>query len=140
MDLTLIRKEKSKSGIFGVISELDLVTLEHSYPVINEINLFEAKITCGVHECKRGMHKLSHMYSPFETYEVMVEGHTDLLFHVGNYNIDSHGCILLGKRFLFVSPEDKTKTGIFQSAIAFKQFLESQKEVDSFKLTVQDDC
>lgn len=135
MDLTLIRKEKIKDGIFGVIPELELVTLEHAYLIQGTIGIYEPKIPQGTYVCEKGIHKLAHMNHPFETYEIIsVPDHTHILFHIGNYNADSEGCILVGTA---IQP-NLFPTRIMGSRIGFDLFLKAQEGVDSFKLIVQD--
>lgn len=129
MDLTLIRKEKIKTGIFGIIPQLELVTLEHAY--LEESKHYEPKVPAGVYECLRGRHSLEHIPNSFEAFEVMdVPGHSNILIHVGNYNEDSEGCILIG------TYSEHTK--IIGSRVGFEILMRAQKGVDSFKLTVQD--
>lgn len=77
----------------------------------------------------RGMHQLAGMKAPFETFEVMsVPGHQGILLHVGNFNEDSSGCILLGK--------DRAGGMITQSTLTFEAFMKLQAGVNTFKLVV----
>lgn len=126
MNLTLHRRNKTEAGIFGDIWAEDgsfiCVTLEHSYD-------FQPKLPQGIYTCKRGLHRLAHMKEPFETFEILdVPGHSDILFHVGNYNRDSDGCVLIGIEF-----GDKMIT---ESRVAFQEFMDLQKGIDTFTLTV----
>lgn len=135
MDLNLIRKEKKQEGIFGEIPELSLVTLEHSYPLEDGIDIvgYQSKIPLGTYVCQLGLHRLKGMGQSFATYELMnVPEHTGILFHIGNYNKDSDGCILLG------TYADMGMDMIVGSRIAFNIFLRAQKEIDSFTLTIHD--
>lgn len=135
MDLTLIRKEKIKDGIFGYIPELTLVTLEHAYSIEHTIGIYEPKVPKGIYLCHKGIHKLAHMTHTFETYEIMdVPDHYNILFHTGNYNADSEGCVLLGT-MIQPSPFPNRITG---SKLAFDLFMSAQKDVDSFKLLIED--
>lgn len=127
MNLTLRRTQFTPDGIFGELvndaGSLIAVTLEHSYELV-------PKIAEDVYLCQRGMHQLAGMSCPFETFEVTdVPNHTQILFHMGNYNRDSAGCILVGKSVL-----DKM---IVSSREAFAEFMEIQKGVDQFSLTVK---
>src|ERR1044072_613453 len=98
MDLVLKRKQYRNDGIFGELLDpagrIVAFTLEHAY---FDGQSYVPKIPIGKWQCKLGEHRLAHMTEPFSTFEVTgVEGHTDLLFHSGNRNADSAGCILLG--------------------------------------------
>jgi hypothetical protein len=130
--MKLARIDHLLTGVFGKLfnddGSIDLHTLEHSYPCADGLS-FLAKIPTGVYTCIRGVHQLKGMSHPFETFEIIVPGHTDLLFHVGNTNEDTSGCVLLGVQ-RFLSQE------ILQSRIAFNLFMEVMRYVDSFELTV----
>jgi len=135
MDLLLTRKECRPDGIFSTLTTIDggkvAETLEHAYP---DAAGFSPKIPNGVFKCVRGMHRLHGMAADFETFEITgVAGHSNLLFHWGNYNKDSEGCILLGASTAFESSGDKMVTN---SKTTFAKFLEMQKDIDSFMLTV----
>ena len=129
MDLTLLRRDFREDGIFG---EIDIgndyfFTLEHSYDL-------KPKLPDGKYTCKRGEHKL-HDGIPFEAFEVMdVPGHTGILFHIGNYNRDSEGCILLG---LALGAMINYGVMLVSSKQAFKKFMDIQKECDEFNLIVR---
>lgn len=126
MDLTLKRTEFSDDGIFGELSDITgkriAFTLEHSYSKV-------PKLPPGQYVCRRGLHRLEGMTDPFETFEIEdVPGHSDILFHVGNYNKDSQGCVLLGRGRM--GPMLKF------SRFAFEDFLKLQAGFDEFTLTV----
>lgn len=129
MKLTLKRIEFKEDGIISHLldenNHILAVTLEHSYD--KKPKLYDGEFTC-----KRGKHSL-HNSVPFETFEIMgVIGHTGILFHVGNRNYDSEGCVLLGKTF-----EDNIMGAmITESKITFNKFMTFLREVDEFQLTV----
>ena len=122
----LTRLEFSDNGIFGQFSfegdsQSYCVTLEHSF---NDAPI----VPTGIYTCKRGVHCLEHG-KPFETFEILgVSGHSGILFHVGNFNDDSRGCVLLGE----------TRTGdiITQSVKTFEGFMSRLLGVDTFQLEV----
>lgn len=125
MNLTLTRKSFELYGVFGELSDEDgnvvAVTLEHSFSN-------SPKLPVGTYECVRGEHKL-HNLNPFTTFEITeVPGHTGILFHKGNWNNDSEGCVLLGSRIGIGC--------ILESSAAFNKFMELQQGVDSFLLVV----
>jgi hypothetical protein len=125
--MTLTRTAHESSGIYGVIESgaiLRLCTLEHSYDN-------KAKIPAGNYTCKRSLHKLHSTTEPFETFQVMdVPGHDNILFHWGNYNKDSEGCVLLGKA--------RQGDMIVLSKDAWQEFMRVLNGQDDFKLTVLD--
>lgn len=124
---TLKRTNGSEFGIFSTltINGNTFYTLEHAYPTDKS---YTAKISgLGTYKCKRGPHTLHS--GPIETFEVLgVQGHTGILFHVGNFNKDSEGCILVGK-----SMDEKQ---INESRKAFAEFMNILKGVDEFELKV----
>jgi hypothetical protein len=128
MTLTLIRRQYREDGIFSQLTGLSspMLTLERSY------NL-KSKIPIGTYRCVKGMHRLKNMKNPFETFQVMnVPKCTGILFHVGNYNRDSEGCILLGEN-LGISNGALMLT---RSRIAFHRFMKELSGVKEFTLHV----
>lgn len=128
MNLKLTRTLFSSQGIFGFLSDESgkklFNTLEHSYGG-------KTKIPEGSFTCVRGKHRLHGMTHNFETFEVTgVEGHDGLLFHWGNYNSDSQGCVLIGT--------DLGKNMITKSLQAFAKFMMLQEGIDSFPLIIED--
>jgi len=129
----LIRYLSDSYGTFGVLSSehLDFLlhTLEHSY-LNKDLPLYRPKIPTGKYLCKRGMHQLEGMASPFETFEITgVPGHTNLLFHVGNVQNDSSGCILLGK-------EIASSLVLCQSKQGFREFMKYLEGMNEFALRI----
>lgn len=131
MNYTLTRKQSGSLGIFGELRAQDnstiFDTLEHAYLVGIE---WLAKVAAGTYICTR-------YYSPDHGYDVFVlrnvpdfegEAVTYIELHIGNYNKDSKGCILLGLM--------RTQSMIEYSEKAFDEFMETQNGVDSFTLIV----
>lgn len=115
--------------------ELLAVTLERAYPN-SGTNSFQPKVPPGTYTCVRGLHQLEHMNAPFQTFEVTgVTGHTGILFHVGNTQNDSIGCILLGSSMHW----DGHTELILNSKVAFNRFMALQKDQNSFQLVVAED-
>lgn len=130
MDLKLHRSEYKTDGIISELisgnTKCIARTLEHSYDS-------KPKLPPGVYKCVRGTHKL-HDGVPFETFEITgVPGHSGVLFHPGNWNKDSEGCVLLGDAVT----TSKQGTMITNSKTVFHEFMSLQTGVDSFTLTVQ---
>lgn len=132
MNLTLIRTDKKESGIYGKLlnpsSSIIAVTLEHAYPVDTG---WEPKIPIGGYSCVRGQHQLHSMAAPFETFEITkVPGHTNCLIHMGNFDRQSEGCVLVGKAIL--------SDMITHSLDTFNAFMALQDGINEFNLTIQD--
>lgn len=128
--MILIRDTLIKEGIFGrLMSDRDeeiCKTLERAYPDFG--GKFKPKIPPGNYMCVKGIHQLSGGV-PFETFEVTgVEGHWGLLFHPGNRNGDSDGCILLG--------EEIKGHLLCRSRVAFMTVMVRMMYVESFALQV----
>lgn len=137
MTLTLKRTSKDYAGVFGILASEDgkfsCVTLEHAYPVFD--NNFTSKIPVGTYVCKIGSYRLEGMTQSFQTYEIMeVPAHTDILYHWGNYNKDSAGCILLGKTILIEGYQGPKM--ITESKVTFQDFMTFLAGVDQFTLVV----
>lgn len=135
MDLKLVRNAYRADGITSTLYDdednIIAVTLEHAY--LND-GFYDPKIPDGVYQCLRGLHKLHVDSEPFESFEVMdVEGHDGLLFHKGNVNSDSQGCILLGLLLGYVNGQRV----LIHSKLAFEKFMELQEGCDEFVLTVR---
>ena len=130
MNLTLRRTEFRPDGVFGELSNdvgnVIAHTLEHAYDDGN--GGWAPKIPVGTYACVRGTHQL-HGGGPFTTFEITgVPGHSGLLFHAGNWNKDSEGCVLLG--------EAQSGNMVTNSRAAFVKFMQLQIGVDQFTLTV----
>lgn len=138
MNLTLDRCMFEKDGIFGVLRDesdnVIAVALEHAYP---KDSRFLPKLPDGTYTCKRGMHRLHGMTNAFETFEICgVPGHTNILFHWGNYNKDSEGCVLLGRRVV-QNPDSPKEQMITSSKNTFLKFMDIQKGINQFTLIVE---
>lgn len=123
MDLKLTRNKFCSDGVFGELHTMSgqfiAVTLEHSYDDV-------PKLPPGSYVCERGQHKLHGMEKSFEAFEVKdVPGHSGILFHVGNYNENSDGCILLGK-------------GLGKKLSGGMMIMDSQKTFDAFMALQKD--
>ena len=136
MDLTLNRLHYENDGIFSTLLDSDgnriAITLEHAFVQI-DMHSVQPILQPGTYTCVRGMHQLTHMNTPFETFEITgVEGHTNILFHAGNFNDDSEGCVLLGENMAPYGNEEM----VTNSQATFAYFMQLQEGVDTFTLTV----
>lgn len=136
MNLILTRDRRGLYGIVGTLRDESgnkvCITLEHAFQQPG--GTFSPKVVAGTYNCVRGQHRLAGKTSSFETFMLMdvppfmscqVSG---ILFHRGNYNGDSEGCILLG---------ESLGTGcILESNIAFGHFLDLQVGCDNFEINI----
>jgi len=129
---TLKRTDFTPDGIFGTFTfegetNPSFVTLEHAY--VNETDgTYQPKLPAGQYKCVLGKHELHS--GPVTTFEVMdVPGHSGILCcHVGNYNDDSEGCVLVGI--------ERVGNMINNSKLAFHLFMDKIGEVTEYDLEV----
>lgn len=138
MTLKLCRTSREQSGVFGTLQSDDgtfsCVTLEHAYPVFDG---FASKIPVGTYTCVKGIHRLEGITDSFETFEITsIPGHSDILYHWGNYNKDSSGCVLLGHAVQRADNADIYTKMITNSKDTFQKFMSNLQGVDSFILVV----
>ncbi len=112
----LVRVAVLPEGAFGVLKHAGLpfaVTLEHTYPLAGNLQI--VKVPLGRHRCiptwfQRGAYR---------TFEVLVEGHSRLLFHRGNLEADADGCVLVAESFDLL----RGQPGILSSSNGFAEFM-----------------
>ena len=136
MNLILQRDAYRADGIFSTCSDDQgqpvMATLEHAYD--DGSGGWSPKIPPGVYTCNRGDHRLHGMANTFETFEVTgVEGHEGILFHWGNFNRDSEGCILVGQGNATQGDGTEMITG---SRLEFEKFMALHADEQEFTLTV----
>ena len=127
--MKLERQDITPHGIFSRLTDdhgQEYTTLEHAYCLGETIH---CKIPNGTYTCVRGTHAL-HDGIPFQTFEITgVPGHKGLLFHKGNYNSDSEGCVLVGL--------SRDRDMIIHSKDAFDKFIKGLDGVNEFTLEVK---
>lgn len=138
MNLILKNIDFLNDGIFGLLVDVDgnvlFHTLQHAYDSGQGNGSYAPKLKPGDYNCVRGLHRLERMTQDFTTFEITnVPGHTNILFHVGNYNEDSEGCVLLGLDEI----DSNGKHMLISSRVAFQEFMELLKDLNSFTLTVE---
>lgn len=126
-DFELVRVAVEDEGAFGVLKENGLpfcVTLERTF----ENN--QIVIPPGLYKCRR-----TQFYGGnYVTFEVLVPGHSRVLFHIGNSELESRGCILLGRMY---GPVSNT-WGILESRLAFKDFMKRCEKRQEVSLEVRE--
>lgn len=119
----------SGQGTFGVIFDETIpfaLTLERNW-LNNKVG--ESCIIVGEYICKR---ILSPKFG--ETFEVCgVIGRTSILFHKGNINADSHGCILVAEKFEY----ENGKIFVSESKQGFLEFLARLAGENEFRLVIK---
>lgn len=129
MQITIIRIEKSEHGTFGVMildSEAFCVTLEPE-DLNNKIDV--SCIPEGQYICKR---VASPKYG--DTFRVCnVESRSHILFHAGNVEVHTKGCILLGQYF----GKLRGDRAILNSGKTFGRFLQKLIVLDKFNLEIK---
>ncbi len=136
-DLELVRVCVAPDGAFGVLLVDGVpagpVTLERTYPLLESRPRGPCqyvKIPAGRYRCER----TTYHAGGYETFEVTgVVGHDRLLFHRGNVEGDSEGCILLGQRFGLL----RGAPAVLDSTLAFATFMAMMGERKSFDLLVR---
>ena len=115
--MRLDRLQRRREGIFGDLSingEHLAQTLEHAYESAD--GQFYPKVPAGTYTCKRGAHRLH-----------------GILFHCGNFNRDSEGCVLLGNS---VTKQENGEQMLTGSKDAFARFMARLEGQETFELTV----
>lgn len=130
--MKLLRTAFNEDGICGTLlndaGDPIAVTMEHSYNGL-------PKLPAGTYRCQRGMHSLHSRPQPFATFEVMdVPNHTGILFHPGNWQGDSNGCILVGR----VCTTSEQGAMVTNSRATFTRFMLDLDGIDAFTLVVED--
>lgn len=126
---TLYRLEKSDAGTFGALvfdGHALCVTLEP--PDLGN----QSDISC----IPEGRYRCEPVYSPHfgNTYAVTdVPNRTHILFHSGNLCRDTHGCILLGRKFGQLGNE----RAVLVSRKACEEFM-TRAGVEPFDLRIAD--
>ena len=129
--LIIRRITTSNKGTFGVLVFENIpfaLTLEREW-LDNKRNI--SCIPSGEYTCRR-------INSPKfgNTFEVSsVPGRTHILFHKGNLDQDSHGCILVGEEYGQLGSD----SGIKSSKAGYNEFMAIMSDVDKFRLIIVDD-
>ena len=125
----LKRIAQNDDGTFGVL--IDGMVTPFALTLENRWRNNEKNISCipeGWYICKR-------IISPRfgETFQITeVPGRSHILFHWGNLDDDTQGCVLLGEEFGVLGGE----TAILSSKRAFKEFMTRLDGLDKFALNV----
>ena len=130
MELKLKRVADNEDATFGVLINGNIpfaVTLE---PAWEDNKKGISCIPSGPYSCKR-------VKSPRfgDTFEILdVEGRTHILFHKGNSERNTQGCVLIAEEFGRLNG----KAAVLASGRGFTEFMSILKEVDEFELIIED--
>ena len=118
-------------GAFGVLIDSHgipfAVTLERTYKLPDGTQ--SIKIIPGVYLCTHTM----YYKGAYATFEINVEGHERILFHKGNVETDSEGCVLIGEQFEVLN----NVPAILQSGKGFAEFMAKVGDMEEFYLTIE---
>lgn len=93
----------------------------------------------GLSACRRRR----YFKGGYDTYEIMVPSHTGVLFHIGNREVESKACVLVGKDFKDFNPAPGLQdSGIGDSRVGFAEFMDladGHEEFPLFVTTVESD-
>ncbi len=138
--MRLERILRNDDGTFGrlIFDGLPRVlhTLEEEW-LDNEVG--ESSIPAGTYICRRTIY-YRYGYETFEVTDVPSRSH--ILFHPGNTEEDTQGCILVGLASgpLLVFDEEtgieRRKLAVFRSLPAFRLLMHSLKDIDDFELEI----
>ena len=128
--LELIRLETSKVygtlGILKINKKVFCCTLEES-DCENELNI--SSIPTGQYVCRR--YSSAKYRNTFEV--ISVTGRSGILFHAGNTEEDTQGCILVGDRFDKLSSHERA---VLNSGNTFDRFMNKLDDYIEFHLTI----
>ena len=130
MELKLKRVADNEDATFGVLINGNIpfaVTLE---PAWEDNKKGISCIPSGPYSCKR-------VKSPKfgDTFEILdVEERTHILFHKGNSERNTQGCVLIAEEFCRLNG----KAAVLASGRGFTEFMSILKEIDEFDLIIED--
>lgn len=130
LQMTLIRIAYHSQGTFGVLLDEGIpfaLTVEREWEN-NRRNI--SCIPTGTYICRR-------VDSPKfgDTFEITnVPNRKHVLFHKGNIEDDSHGCVIIGEQY----ESYKNKIAILASRKGFSEFLSRTNGINVFTLTIRD--
>ena len=138
--LEIRRIATGNQGTFGVIKYTNIpfaITLEREW-LDNKSGV--SCIPAGVYSVLRCNASPEYDYknSPRfgDTFNVIdVEGRSKILFHKGNIDDDSHGCILVGEQYGDLA----SSSGILASKAGYTEFMKLLENENEFRLIIVDD-
>lgn len=121
MRVSIVRLEDGSEGCLGAVllnDKLFCVSLEP-----DSQDPVKPRIPAGVYSCRR-----FHGTKFTDTFEILVSGHTAVLFHPGNTETDTDMCVLLGQ----YASKLRANRAILNSGNTFRLFMDTLKGLDNF--------
>jgi hypothetical protein len=100
------------------------VSVERTFELLRTV------IRNGKYTCKRTTRFEGD--PPYPTFEVIVPGHTRILFHKGNIEAHSLGCVLVAESFGMLDGV----TSVMESNKGFDEFMSLAGSLDEFEMEV----
>jgi len=126
-NLFIIRVESNPDGALGVLRIGDRVFCWTLQPDPTDDHFF---IPAGVYEYRR-FHGTKHK----DTFEIVVPGHTAILFHPLNKEVESEACIGVGDDIGF---DERGNRWIYNSKRTFEAFMRRMGDVSHGSITFID--
>jgi hypothetical protein len=123
----IVRLEQSIEGALGAMVLYGHYFCSVLMPDNNDPKRFQ--IPAGIYKCRR-----YHGTKWTDTFEIIVPGHTALLFHSGNTETESLGCILLGQ----YPDKLKGQRAVLNSGATFEKFMNLLSNVQEFEVEIVD--
>jgi len=127
MQSKLIRLEDSSFGTIGSFLIDGLLFCSTLEPDSQDPEKFQ--VPAGKYTCKR-----FHGQRYKDTFEILVPGHTAILFHSGNIEAHTLACVLLARQAGYL----KEHRAVLNSGHTFKQFMRMTEGLDGFYLEIID--
>jgi hypothetical protein len=121
----IIRLEQGVDGALGAMLLYGHYFCSTLEPDNNDSKRYQ--IPAGIYECKR-----FHGAKWKDTFEIIVPGHTAVLFHSGNKEEDTLMCVLLGQ----YPAKLNNQRAVLNSGATFKKFMDVLGELDNFSLEI----
>ena len=127
------RIKDTEFGTFGVLFSNGIpfaLTLEPMW--VNNVRNYSC-IPIGKYKCER--FDSPKFGDTFQIMDVPNRGNGEaIIFHKGNLDDDTRGCVLIGEQFGVLNSEP----AILRSGDGFAEFMDKNKDVDEFDLTIKD--
>jgi hypothetical protein len=125
--LRLVRLTQNDDGAVGVL-QIDGIAMCFTIERDSKDPAYP-QIPAGIYPVKR-----FHGKRWQDTFEIVVPGHTAVLFHSGNTEVDSHMCVILGRRVGQLG----NKMAVLESDAAFVAFMKTLNDEKEMTILIED--